>query len=273
MRLIVTPRNEVPVVTVFWGATGVGKSRRARRVTPGDDLHICTRSPPGLTRTTDIFRFCLKSSAVSSALISFSHSQTVITAEFNLKEARVSSWRRRSTSPLLCIQATGIQNWTYGDSFSQLERRLTHVIDFNVIAEEERAKRVCLVLESGEGFVDVEEDQKATKIVDLAVGIQFDFRVGQPRCLLCSGSFSVDSASHTRWFSSCVLFLVMVIASSTYSVRVWTTVSVPVCFVSWWWHMSVRIPRRSGRVRAITCRSRRFRETGKVIHRTHGSSG
>ena len=51
--------------------------------------------------------------------------------------------------------------------------------------------------------------------------------------------------------SSCVLFLVMVIASSTHSVRVRTRVSVPVCFVNWWWHMSVRIPRRSGRVRAF----------------------
>ena len=41
-----------------------------------------------LTRTTDTLRFCLKSSAVSSALISFSHSRTATTAELSLIDAR-----------------------------------------------------------------------------------------------------------------------------------------------------------------------------------------
>ena len=124
-------------------------------------------SPPDLTRTTDTFRFCFKSSA---GQLSFDFLLSLTDRydcrnQFKGGSCQFVATKIYSTSPL------HPRDWypelDARDSFSQLERRLTHVIDLNGIAEEERAKRVCLMLESGEGFVDVEEDQKATKIVDL----------------------------------------------------------------------------------------------------------
>ena len=118
-------------------------------------------SPRGSTRTTDTLRFCSKSSAVISALISFSHSQTV------------GGWGQFVATKIYFTSPLHPREWCPDldapDSFKQLERRLTRVIDLNGLAEEERAKRACLMLESGEGFVNVaeEEPQLTTKIVDL----------------------------------------------------------------------------------------------------------
>ena len=209
MRLIETPRNEVPVVTVFWCATGVGKSRRARQVIAGDDLYIWHPQQSTWFDSYDrhlsvlfeefrgqlSFDFLLSLTDRYDCRIQFKGGLCQFVA---MKIYFTSTLPPRDWYPELGAR----------DSSNQLERRLTHVIDLNGIAEEERAKRVCLMLESGEVFVDVEEDQKATKIVDLPLVQSPPWRsaynstseFGQPRCLLRSSSFSVDSASHTRWF-------------------------------------------------------------------------
>ena len=147
MRLIEEPRCEEPTVSVFWGSSGIGKSRRAR-LEAGDDPYIWHPQQEAWFDGYDSHRSVIFEEFRGQLPYGFLLS---LTDRYDCRiQYKGGSCQFRATG-IWFTSPTHPREWysnlSDGDEYTQLERRHSRVIHLDELVEAERAKRACLMID------------------------------------------------------------------------------------------------------------------------------